>query len=405
MGLQSTASTVTLTARLTPIGRKKLMSGNGNTLITKFAFGDSDANYYSSQTLASGQVPSLGGNIGSDSGTTNSVFTNVIIKSPLIASASGSIYKLIQPSSISINTQYTSLGQTGLTGTSLGQYIINRNSGATDSLVNLYYTFGLPLNTTDDIVYTGRTFANGGYSDTAISAVSQTRIAIIAIPNANYGELIDGKQLKVTLSAGTATTYTLYSTFQKTNVETTVQDANYIDGSANLAQYGSNIALLFSDDIMRPNGGDSTLSWATGFGSYRAFSVGNKRLFNLTTTSQLSLTADTAVGIAYLDKGLIVLTHSTLVNIFNTDSTATTVTYNSVSTKVSQVISCIAERGEFMNSTNRTFIQGNGPNNIPRISEVGLYDKDNNLIAYAKSDKHITKNINQLIALSVEISL
>lgn len=380
------------------------MSGGGNLLITKFAFGDSDANYYSSQTLATGQVPSLGGNIGSDNTTTNSVFTNVVIKSPLIATASGSVYKSVQPSSISINTQYVSLGQSGLTGTSLGQYIIDRHSGATDSLVNLFYTFGLPLDTTDDIVYTGRTFANGGYSDTAISAISQTRIAVIAVPNANYGELIDGKQLKVTLSAGTATTYTLYSTFQNTNVESTIQDANYVDGSANLAQYGRNIALLFSDDIMRPNGGDSTLSWASGFGSYRAFSVGNKQLFNLTTTSQLSKTADTAVGIAYLDKGLIVLTHPTLVNIFSTGSTATTVTYNSVSTKVSQVISCIAEKGEFMNSTNRTFNQGSAPN-PPRISEVGLYDKDNNLIAVAKADRHITKNINQLLALSVEISL
>lgn len=400
MGFNPTASTINLSARLTPLGRKKLLT-NGNTLITKFAFGDSDANYYSSQTLASGYVPTLGGNLGFDSNTTNSVATNVFIKSPIIATANGSLTKIVESQSITINTQYVSLGQSGLTGTSLGQYIVNRSSGATDSLVNLFYSFGLPLNTTDDNIYTGRTFANGGYSDTAISGFAQTRIAIISIPNANYGELIDGKQVKVTLSAGTATTYTLYSTFQKTNVESTVQDANYVDGSSNLSQLGSNISLLFSDDIMRPNGGDSTLSWATGFGTVKPFSVNEKQFFNLTTTQQLGLTADTAVGIAYLDKGLIVLTHPTLVSIFNTGSTATTVTYNSVSTKVSQSIVCIANKNEFYTSTNKTFSSGD----TVRISEVGLYDKDSNLIAYAKTDKHITKNINQLLALSIEINV
>lgn len=400
MGFIATSSTISISAKLTPFGRKKLISTN-NTLITKFAFGDSDANYYTPLTLGTGKVSSAGGNIGSDSGTTNSVFTNVVIKSPIIATASGSLFKAVQPQSITINNQYVSLGQTGLTGTTLGQYIINRNSGATDSLVNLFYTFGLPLNTTEDIVYTGKTFANGGYSDTAISGISQYRIAVIAIPNANYGELIDGKQLKVTLSAGTATTYTMYSTFQETTVESNVQDANYVDGSANIAQFGSNIALLFSDDIMKPNGGDTTLSWGTGFGTVKPFSINNKRLFNIANIRALAKTADTAVGIAYLDKGFIVLTHPTLVNIFNTGSTATTVTYNSVSTKVSQNIVCIAEKGEFATSTNRTF----SSSDTVRISEIGLYDKDNNLIAYAKTDRHIAKNINQVLALSVEIGL
>lgn len=400
MGFLDTATTLTLTAKLTPIGRKKLVT-NTNSLITKFSLGDSDANYYSSQIITTGKIPSQGGNKSADNGVTNSVFTNVIIKSPLIANANGSTTKIVEAQSITINNQYVSLGQSGLTGTSLGQYIINRVSASTDSLVNLFYSFGLPLNSTEDAVYTGRTYANGGYSDTAISALSKTQIAVIAIPNANYGEIIDGKQLKVTLSAGTATTYTLYSTFQKTSVESTVQDANYVDGSSNLSQYGNNIALLFSDDIMKPNGGDTTLSWATGFGAVKPFSVNNKQFFNLIATPQLGLSADSAVGIVYLDKGLIVITNPTLVGIFNTGSTATTVTYNSVSTKVSQNIVCIANKGEFYTSTNKTFSSGD----IVRISEVGLYDKDNNLIAVAKTDRHVTKNINQVLALSISIDL
>ncbi len=402
MGFLPTASTISLTAKLTPLGRKKLISTN-NLLITKFAFGDSDANYYSPLTLATGKIPTAGGNIGSDSGTTNSVFTNVGIKSPIIASASGSLFKIVEPQSITINNQFISLGQTIVSASSLTQVLINRNSGATDSLVNLFYSFGLGLNTADDIIYTGRSFSNGGYADTALSGLSNYRIAVIAIPNANYGEILDGKQIKlsITTTGAGANTYAIYSTFQKTSIDSAIQDANYTDASANIAQFGNNVALLFTDDLQKPNN-DSTLSWATGFGTVKPFSVNNKQFFNLTNTSQLSLEADKAIGIAYLDKGFLIITDPSFISGFNPASTSTTVTYNSVSTKVSQNIICIANKGEFATSTNKTFTSGS---DSIRISEVGLYDKDNNLIAIAKTDRHITKNINQALMLSVSIDL
>lgn len=44
MGFIPNATTTTLTAKLTPIGRQLLRSTNNN-LITKFSLGDSDANY------------------------------------------------------------------------------------------------------------------------------------------------------------------------------------------------------------------------------------------------------------------------------------------------------------------------------------------------------------------------
>lgn len=402
MGFITSATTVTLTAKLTPLGRKKLISNN-NKLITKFSLGDSDANYYASQILGAGQIPSAGGTIGSDSGTTNSVTTNVIIKSPLIVDSSGSIKKIVEPQSITITNQFISLGQTTLSASNLSQVVVNRDNNTTDPFVNLFFSFGLPLTTSDDTLYSATTFSRGGFSDTALSAIGTThKILAIGINDANRGELIDGKQLKVNITTS-AGTYVLYSTFQNSNITSNVQDANYIDSSINISQFGSNIALLFSDNIKKPNGGNTSLSWATGFGTTKPFSVNGKQFFNLTSTPALGLSADTVVGIAYLDKGFIILTSPTIVNSFDitTASTATTVVYNSVSTKVSQNIVCVANKGEFAFSTNKTF----GGSDTVRISEIGLYDDENNLIAIAKPERHIQKTLNQFIALSIEIGL
>jgi hypothetical protein len=114
------------------------------------------------------------------------------------------------------------------------------------------------------------------------------------------------------------------------------------------------------------------------------------------------LTADTLVGIAYLDKGFIVITDPTIVNAYvSSAATATTVSFNSQSVGVYQIVNCIADRGEFGSTTNPTFEF----NDIPRISEVGLYDDVGNLIAYAKPDRQIPKNINEFLALSIKISV
>jgi hypothetical protein len=172
------------------------------------------------------------------------------------------------------------------------------------------------------------------------------------------------------------------------------------------ASFGFNVAPLFSDNILTPNGGNPTLSWATGYGTQKPFSLNGKRTYNLQTNSNLSVTGDTAVGMSYLDKGFIVITHPTIVNAVG-DATTTgvttgiTVTFDSVSTNVTQQITCIADRGEFGSTTNSTF----GDGDVPRISEIGLYDSGGNLIAYGKTDRQITKNVNEFLALSVNIIL
>ena len=400
MGFNTSAYTLTLTAKLTPTGRQRLVSTN-NALISSFALGDSDANYNVPLPLTTGQVPAEAGEIGTNASISNSTTANAAIKSRLIVNTSGTLTKPVEKQSALVSIQQMSNGITTVSGSNITQVLVNRNNYNTDSLVNLFYSFGLPLTSYDDNTYTGITYANGGYSDTTLSGLAQTNILVMGIKNTTYGECLDGKTINLVLPTS-AETYTVYSTFQNKGISTSVEDANIRDTSVVTAGIDSNIALLFSDNIMKPNGGDSTLSWATGFNTVKPFTNNGKQFYNLQTNSNIGQSADTMVGVAYLDKGFLVITHPTIVNNFTSSmSTDTTITFDSVSTAVYQNITCIAGRGEFGGSTNPTFT---GSDTV-RISELGLYDNLGNLIAMAKTDRHVTKNINEFKAFNVKITL
>lgn len=400
MGFITTANTITLTAKLTPIGRQRLVSTN-NALISSFSLGDSDADYNVPLTLTTGQVPAEAGEIGANASVSNSTTVNAAIKSRLIANNVGSLTKPVESQSILVSIQQSSNGSTSVSGSNLSQVVINRNDYNTDSLVNLYYSFGLPLNSTQDYTYTGLTYANGGYSDTTLSGLAQTKILVFGIKNTSYGECLDGKTVKLELPTS-AGTYTIYSTFQNKGISSSVEDANIIETSVVTAGIDANIALLFSDNIMTPNGGSGSLSWATGYGSVKPFSNNGKQFYNLQTDSNLAQSADTMVGVAYLDKGFIVITHPQIVGDYDSITGAGAIaTFDSVSTSVFQNITCIAGRGEFGGSTNPTF----EASDVPRISELGLYDNLGNLIAMAKTDRHVTKNVNEFKAFNVKITL
>ena len=398
MGFNSTASTITLTAKLTPLGRQKLVSTN-NALIKTFSLGDSDANYNMDLTLESGQVPGINGNIGFANTSSNSTSRNIGLSTYLIVNPSGSIYKSVSSQSVNIITENGVLGSTVVSGSNLTMNYIDRANFLTDPLVNLFYSFGLSTSSNDDTIFTGTTYINGGLSDTALSGLGASKIIVIGVDNSKYGELMDGKTVKVELPTS-AGTYTIYSTFLGGLTALHELDARFTDTASVTGPFGFNVAPMFCDTIKTPNGGNPSLSWGTGYGLQKPFSVNGKQTYNLQTNTNLNLTADTAVGMAYLDKGFIVITDPTIVgNYVASAATATTVTVDSVSTSVTQMITCIADRGEFGRTTNLTF----GTGDVPRISEVGLYDELGNLIAYGKTDRQITKNVNQFLALSVNI--
>ncbi len=406
MGYNSTASTITLTAKLTPLGRQKLVSTNTN-LITTFSLGDSDANYNTDLILSTGKIPGFSGALGVGSGTSNSTTSSIDLSSRLIVNPTGEIFKSVSPKSSSIITNTNSLGLKTISGSNVTINYVNRNDVLIDPLVNLFQSFGLSLNVNNDVTFTGTTLGNGGYSNTAFSGMGVDKIIVIGVDNSQYGELIDGKTVKVELPTS-AGTYTLYSSFVGGLQTLNTLDASYTDNNTSVGRFGYNVAPMFCDTIMKPNGGDTSLSWATGYGLPKPFSLNSKKTYNIQTNSNINLTADTVVGMSYLDKGFVVITNPTIVNdvlssgttLFS-GTTATTVSFDSISTNVTQMITCIADRGEFATTTNLSF----GDGDIPRISEIGLYDNLGNLIAYGKPDRQINKAPNEFMAISVNINI
>ena len=132
MGYNNTATTLTLTAKLTPLGRQKMVSTN-NALIKTFSLGDSDANYYTNLTLGTGQVPGIGGDIGHNSTVSNSTTQSVGMKTMLIVNSSGVLTKPVSSQSINILSEIIPNGMVTVSGTNLTQSLVNRNDITTDN--------------------------------------------------------------------------------------------------------------------------------------------------------------------------------------------------------------------------------------------------------------------------------
>ena len=387
MGYNSGATSTTLTAKLTPLGRKLLLT-NTNSLITSFSLGDSDANYNSSSNLTSGSIPSTNGS------------ADALIENQILVNAGGSLIKSVEPASSTISSVISKNGQ--VTGSTFTYSLITRSGTSSNPKANLLSSFNLPITDADVTNYTGTTSTNGGFSDTAVSGLSSDSVLVVAIPSSTYGENMDGREIKFSL-ATSAGTYTLYSTFENKGLSLAVEDANYEDSSTNTSNLGPSQAFLLCDDIKKPNG-DTSKSWSTGFGLTKPFSYAKKELYNYITNTNTNTTADTVVGVAYLDKGFVVITEPTIVNSFDlmfSGLSATSLTFNSVSTDVVQNVTCLAARGEFGKSTNPTWNVGD----TVRISELGLYDNVRNLIAYAKFDRQVLMAADDFKAFSVNITV
>jgi hypothetical protein len=83
MGFINSADTLTVLAKLTTIGRQRLLL-NSSSLISYFSLGDSDANYNVEYPLTTGQIPVLGGDLTTTSAATNSMDNNYELRSKLI---------------------------------------------------------------------------------------------------------------------------------------------------------------------------------------------------------------------------------------------------------------------------------------------------------------------------------
>jgi hypothetical protein len=390
-------SGIKVVAKLTPYGRKQILSNSNNNVIKFFSLGDSDANYTTPLALENGEVPSMGG----DHDNLKTMGDSYEIRHKILVDDLGNTKKTVEPSSNNINTDVVKLGQKTVDYTKLTQYLINRDNFNSDGLTNLLYSFGLPITENDKTLFNSVTNANGGFSDTALRTLNNTNSLVIAIDNAEYGEVIDGKSIKVQIT-NLIDTYNIYGTFQNNQTSMETQDGKLVEVTNKAKSINNNIVFLFSDKIKKPNG-DTNKSWATGFGKTKPYSVNGKELFNLTDNPSVGINRDECVGVAYLDKGIIVITHPTITDNYDiSDNTANAaqVTFNSVVTKISQDVTCVIGRGEFISSTNKTY-----NNDEIRVSEIGIYDGNNKLIALAKTNKHLVIGNNEYMAIGVKISV
>ena len=337
---------------------------------------------------------------------------------------------LVEQHSSAINVVLREIGETTVSGSNLS-YLTISNTATTTEFTHLFKSLSLPLPIADINTFSSTVSANGGWADTSFSGLGVDNVLLSVIDNNQYGELIDGKSIKMTLpvytgytTGGTptgSTTYTLYSTFPKTTSANTILDFQYKDTSS-YPQYlfGNqiNVAFLVSDDIQRPNN-DPTKSWSTGYDSYKPFSQSGKETINVQTVTSTGINSDRIAGIAYLDKGIIAITDQTIVNNIVTDfsgDSATNIindslglyyysagTYNTVIDSIQndlvQDIICIAGRQEFYNTQNSTFDIGE---NV-RISEIGITDTAGNVLAIGKPDRHIIKCKNDIVIFNVQI--
>jgi len=201
----------------------------------------------------------------------------------------------------------------------------------------------------------------GEYYNTVLQTIGannfvQTAYSKLPVPNDlflildikpnQYGAIIDGKSIQLTLPywtgatstsyikqylginssySTTQTTISLYGTYNNSNLniaggldnvlselDLSLKDLGEpIDLSQPVSNYESNVVLLFSDIIKKPS--LNTLgSWSDGHSDV----IDGEKVFtpNAQVKNTYNYFNDTCVGVAYLDKGFIVITHPTIVD-------------------------------------------------------------------------------------------
>ncbi len=390
MGFINTSSDIKLTAKLTSKGREAIL--NGTDIFKKLAIGDSDANYFEELTLTNGNIPNTSGSLGDNFVISNSLNNSYTVSSNVYLNDLNEIYKSISDENKSNINQIKLLNSKSLSLSNVD--IIELDRTVSDEYNNLMKSFNFPLTTNDYNLFDSTTFNQGGYSNTAIKDFTNDNLVIINIPSIEHSELIDGKKIKLELS-GSTYQYTLYSTYQSSSLQLVDLDNELKDPSPITNLFGNNIAFLFSDNVKLPvNGG----TWADGYNSKKPFSAGNKKTFIFSSPTN---DYDECVGIAFLDKGFIVLINQDIVNDFDVNDLDLTLSFNNYYTNVSKNINIFLNRGEYFKSNNKTYSKGD----IIRISEIGIYNDNNELMAIAKPNEHILKQTNQIIGLSIEITV
>ena len=382
---------------------------------------------------------------------------------------------------------WSGTGYNAISGSNLTFTIAQADPNNGRAFSNLFTSFRLPL-------LSSISGSSWPFAGTNFNSLNAERVCVISLDSTQYGELIDGRTIKLIVptgqtngSSGPTTapgTIEIYSSFvnaqnwSSDNSSAGARFGNKINQGSNPSptQPSTNIAFLFSDQLYPPQSASHS-TWANGYPSEWGnagsttpssapigYGVGasNVGYYNLDQgssgstgvlpkTPALNTYTDTPVGIAYLDKGMLVITDQSIVTnlllsgmtsfVFSGDasnygntgsifgftgnrndvtlgaytaSTSARCEYYSFEKEYLISVVCVAGENEFFSTSNQTAapvnIGGAGGVNTPIagvydlmgsqnggqdysafITEVGLYDAANNLLAVAKPDRPIEK--------------
>lgn len=335
MGLnkQKDAITVKFTAK----GKSRVMQQGLNNLFTKFSLGDSDVNYNVNEEY----ITDLSGDL------SMSIYYNIGIKNNVILDGSGTIFKQIDKQNNIISD--STVSNKFIFNEDNKKIIIDRTKGENLGLLKI---LNLPI--TKD-------------SDTNLKLYAD-RYAVYPIDS--YGDIINALNLKI--SVGDIDFYTAYA-------ENTIKpDSTMFDDSVIVSNVLLNSAMLFSDAVGRPDN-NKELSWADGFGEDRPYASGKS--FYKINEKDFTI-SDNVAGYILLDKGYVVILNQGIIDELE-DSISVEGKYENY-TVFNEVV-CQINRGEFLKSTNPTYKIGE----MVRVTEIGLYDATNTLIAIGKFNKEL----------------
>lgn len=385
-------TTIEIEAFLTENGAQQIMS-TGIGIVKYFAISDEASNYVSSDKLTFNQMFTLGGKLTVD-GRTLSVISNPTLRNRVFVDNTTETLKTFEGDSGSVVVEQNIGSTTTSNFFNIYSYEVDKTSPTYQ--LNWISDLAQPYGSSDTTLW-GLNFNSGGYSNTAISDMISDYALIFVIDGSQHA-YIDGKSIKFTMPFLTGTT-DIYGTYINTNNAKSFYDGLNSETSQYLtSRFGSNVVLLFSDLIQRPNA-DATKSWSTGYNFTNApFSQGNKNLANYVASPGYN--KDIAVGIAYLDKGVIVIFNPVLYTGYVARSTNDINIYNRNLTKRTAVnFICDLPIGKFYRSQNPTYTT----NSSIRISSIGLFNSQKELVAVGRLNSEIEKNNAQRLTFLVKL--
>jgi hypothetical protein len=363
---------------------------------------------------------------------------------------------IFKPVTSTISTRQEQITFTGMNGSELVFTLCDRTE-TTSKEANYFSSFGLPYE--DSVLASGSTLATQ-YPE--IYQLNRDKIVIMPIPKEKYSELIDGRSItmKVPQLSGTTgiSAKTIYSSTYTTLTKT---DNNPI--------LGSNVAFLFSDEINKPYTGDTgngqfphvgNTTWGANINytdrpaavsyadlssndvntdtrPWSAVSLSNVVPEEYPTNTNQGYNYDIPLGFVALDKGFIVLTHPTIINnipwglgqiqttavpnttsgttnIYFSASTTSNLSYIDISINYKTTVVCLALPQEFYFSNNPSwdFVYNyneliNNTNGFESVyvTEVGMYNRNSELVAVAKISEPLEKTYTNFINFVLNIDV